>query len=157
MRQDAEALKKDQCPIACASQWRQPSLFGGNDTHAVVLLKVGTRARDTHEVWSNVSVGCEPGLKTCAQTRMRVSMNVRPLHLVNEQATERKSEKKEIECFRSEKVESLLCAVDQSIDGHRSHAQVQAHGRCRGHRGRGRSTCRARASRSRRVRIGRSE
>ena len=33
-RLDVEALKKYPCPAACASLWRQPSLFG-DDTHAV--------------------------------------------------------------------------------------------------------------------------
>ena len=33
-RLDVEALKKYPCPTACASLWRQPSLFG-DDTHAV--------------------------------------------------------------------------------------------------------------------------
>ena len=34
MRLDVEALEKCPCLAACASQWRQPSLFG-DDTHAV--------------------------------------------------------------------------------------------------------------------------
>ena len=47
-RPDVEALEKYPCPAACASLWRQPSLFG-DDTHAVGnTAKVGTRARAAH-------------------------------------------------------------------------------------------------------------
>ena len=62
-----EALKKYPCPAACASLWRQPSLFG-DDTHAVGhTAKVGTRARTAHLVWFLMSVGCEPGPSTGAR------------------------------------------------------------------------------------------
>ena len=55
------ASKECPDPAACASLWRPPSLFG-DDTHAVVARpKWAPRARDTHEVWSPMSVGCEPG------------------------------------------------------------------------------------------------
>ena len=68
---------------ACASQWRQPSLFGDDTCAAGNTAKVGTRARTTHRVWSNVSVGCEPGPSKRAQTRTRAKVNARPRPLVN--------------------------------------------------------------------------
>ena len=43
---------------------------------------VGTRARDTHEVWSSASVGCEPDSSTCARTRKRAEVKARPRPLV---------------------------------------------------------------------------
>ena len=36
----------------------------GEDACSGCTAKVGVRARDTHRVWSNVSVGCEPGPST---------------------------------------------------------------------------------------------
>ena len=78
-----EASKKYPCPAACASQRRQPVSLG-DDTHAVgYTAKVCTRARDTHRVWSTVSVGCEPRPSIGARTRTRAEVNVRPRPLVN--------------------------------------------------------------------------
>ena len=57
-----------------------PSL--DENTHAVVTATVGTRARDTHEVWSSASVGCKPS-STCARTRKRAEVKARPRPLVN--------------------------------------------------------------------------
>ena len=54
-RPDVEAPQRCPCLPACASLWRQPSLFG-DDTHAVVARpKWAWRARNTHETWSNAS------------------------------------------------------------------------------------------------------
>ena len=53
------------------------------------------RARTTHRVWCNASVGCEPGPLVGARTRTRASMNVRPQSLVcgNKQAESRSKDK----------------------------------------------------------------
>ena len=92
-RPGVEAPQQCPHPAACASLWRRPSL-SGDDTHAVgCTAKVGMRARDTHEVWSNESVGCEPGPSTCARTRTRGEVKVRPRPLVNVNRREDKSKK----------------------------------------------------------------
>ena len=46
-RLDVEALKKYPCPAACASLWRQPSLFG-DDTHAVSTRPRWAREHGQH-------------------------------------------------------------------------------------------------------------
>ena len=65
VRRDVEAPQKCRCLAACASQRRQSSLFG-DDTHAVVHVPLGTRARITPRVWSSVSVGGKLGPSKCA-------------------------------------------------------------------------------------------
>ena len=55
--------------------WRRHTC-GGN------TVKAGTRARDTHDMWSSSSVGCELGPSTSARTRTRAEVNVRPRSLV---------------------------------------------------------------------------
>ena len=76
-----EALQKYSCPAACASQWRQPSLFG-DDIHAVGTRPKWAREHGVHTEWSPMSVGCEPGSSTGARTRTRAEVNVRPRPLV---------------------------------------------------------------------------
>ena len=78
-----EALKKYQCLAACASLWRQPSLFG-DDTHAV-----GTRPRWAQE--HGIHTECGPLCRWVASlahrqvlgTRTWAEVNVRPRPLVN--------------------------------------------------------------------------
>ena len=80
-RPDVEAPQKYPSPAACASHWRQPSLFG-DDTHAVVTRPKWAREHGVHTEWSPMSVGCEPGPSIGARTRTRAEVNVRPRPLV---------------------------------------------------------------------------
>ena len=48
------------CCCACASHWRQPSLFG-DDTHAVATRPKWALEHATLFVWFLMSVGCELG------------------------------------------------------------------------------------------------
>ena len=57
--------KKCSSRAACTSPWRQ-SCHCGDDSHSA---ETRTRARDTHEVWSNTLVECEFDPSTCARTR----------------------------------------------------------------------------------------
>ena len=71
-----EAPKKYPCPVACASQWRQPSLFGG-DTHAVT----------THEVWSQCVGGLRAWpIETCSNKDAGKSEKKTPTPCGREQA-----------------------------------------------------------------------
>ena len=71
VRLDVEAPKKYPCPAACASQQRQPSLFGM-----------------THLLWSFMLVACKPDQSTCARTRTRAEVSERetPTPCENRQA-----------------------------------------------------------------------
>ena len=47
VRPDVEAPHQYPCPTACASYWRQPSLFGDN-TRGSNTAKLGVGARTSH-------------------------------------------------------------------------------------------------------------
>ena len=92
-RMDVVALKKYQCPAACVSQWRQPSLCG-DDTHAVVKRPKWAREHGRHaECGPVVSVGCKTGHSTCDRTMRRASMHVRPRHLAQRTGKEKDTRK----------------------------------------------------------------
>ena len=61
-RPDVEARRKFSCRAASTSPGRQSCLCS-DDSHSA---ETRTRARDTHEVWSNTWVECELDLSTCS-------------------------------------------------------------------------------------------
>ena len=84
-------LRKIPCLAACASQWRQPSLFG-DDTHAVVTRPKWAQG-GTHRVVTNVGVLRAWPTDRCSNKDAGKNESKTPTPCENEQA--QNSEKRE--------------------------------------------------------------
>ena len=74
----------------CMREAMETAQSPDDDNHAVGTRPKWARAPTTHFVCSNVSVGCEPGLSTCAQTRTRANVNIGPRPLAQRTGKEKK-------------------------------------------------------------------